>query len=133
MGNKATATFEVKGWVEKPYAEIEGGAKFTRASVTKTFHGDIEGEGTVEYLMFYPGDGTATFIGLERVAGCIGTRSGSFVLQHTGTDDGSTANITLSIVTGSGTGNLRGIEGQGTCIASRNDPGLPMTLDYDFS
>lgn len=133
MGTIAKATFEVKGWDEKPYSEVEGGAKFTRASVTKTFHGDIEGEGTLEYLMFYPGDGTATFIGLERVVGRMGARSGSFVLQHSGTDDGGTASITLSIVPGSGTGDLRGITGQGSSIASRNEPGFPMTLDYNLS
>ena len=71
---KAKATFEVKTWDEKPYSELTGGAKFTRANVTTTIHGDIEGEGTLEYLMFYPGDGTASFVGLEHVIGRIGDR-----------------------------------------------------------
>jgi hypothetical protein len=37
--------------------------------VTKSFSGDIEGEGTLEYLMAYREDGSASFVGLERVEG----------------------------------------------------------------
>ena len=131
MSTLATATFEVKTWDEKPYNEIDGGPKLTRASVTKSFRGDIEGEGTLEYLMFYPGDGSATFVGLERVAGRIGERSGSFVLQHSGTFEGGTAKVTLSVVPGSGAGDLRGLRGEGS-FSSAHQKQYPMTLDYDF-
>ena len=41
----------VNEWDEKPYNEIEGEPKLTRASVTQTYQGDIVGEGTVEYLI----------------------------------------------------------------------------------
>ncbi len=51
---------------------------------TKTYTGDIEGEGQVEYLMMYRSDGSATFVGLERVVGRIGGKTGTFVLQRTG-------------------------------------------------
>lgn len=51
MSAHATGTFEVKTWDEKLFDEFGGGGKLTRASVTKCFHGDIEGEGKVEYLM----------------------------------------------------------------------------------
>ena len=131
MSTLATATFEVKTWDEKPYNEIDGGPKLTRASVTKSFHGDIEGEGALEYLMFYPGDGSATFVGLERVVGRVGDRSGSFVLQHSGTFEGGTAKATWSVVPGSGTGDLRGLRGKGG-FASAHQQRYPITLDYDF-
>jgi len=129
---KAKATFEVKTWDEKPYSELTGWAKFTRANVTTTIHGDIEGEGTLEYLMFYPGDGTASFVGLEHVIGRIGDRSGSFTLQHTGTDDGSTTKSAYFVVPGSGTGDLRGLRGKGKSVLSRNKPQYAMPLTYDF-
>ena len=51
MTTQATATFEVKIWDEKPYNEIDAGPKLARASVTKSYQGDIQGEGTLEYLM----------------------------------------------------------------------------------
>ena len=98
MSIRATGTFEVKTWDEKPYEEIDGGAKLTRASVTQSFHGDIEGEGAVEYLMMYPDESSARFVGLQRVVGRIGSRSGSFVLQLGGTFEEGTAKATWSVV-----------------------------------
>lgn len=44
----------------EPYDQREGGTTLTRASVPVSHHGDIEGEGTLEYLMAYPGDDSAT-------------------------------------------------------------------------
>ncbi|MCK5488724.1 MAG: DUF3224 domain-containing protein, partial [Gemmatimonadetes bacterium] len=49
MSKRATATFEVASWDEQPFSEVDGGPRLTRATVTKSFHGDIEGEGTLEY------------------------------------------------------------------------------------
>lgn len=123
--------FRVTAWDEKPYDEIEGGAKLTRASITKSFSGDIEGEGKLEYLMVHRDDGSASFIGLERVVGRLGDRSGSFVLQHTGTFEGGTAKATWIVVPGSGAGGLRGLRGEGG-FASAHAESYSMTLDYDL-
>ena len=84
MTQTANARFAITSWDEKPYSEGSGLPKLTRATVKKTFTGDIEGEGQVDYLMMYRSDGTATFIGLERVSGKIGGKAGTFVLQRTG-------------------------------------------------
>src|SRR5438874_11684434 len=78
MKQTAKARFAIKSWDEKAYSEGQDLPKLTRASVTKTFTGDIEGEGQVEYLMMYRSDGSATFVGLERVTGRIGAKSGTF-------------------------------------------------------
>ena len=131
MTTHATATFKVKSWDENPYDEMEGGPKLTRASITKSFTGDIQGEGMLEYLMMYRDDGSASFIGLERITGPVGDRAGSFVLEHSGTSDGSTATATWTVVPGSGTGDLRGLRGQGG-FSSGHAESYPMTLDYDF-
>ncbi len=130
MGTRATGTFEIKNWDEKTYEEIGGGAKLTRASVKKSFQGDIEGEGRIEYLMAYREDGTASYVGLERIVGRLGGKSGSFVLQHVGTFEGGVAKTTFTIVPGSGTGELRGLKGEGR-FAVGHEPPFPMTLDYD--
>ena len=131
MSTHAAPIFRVKTWDEKPFSEVVDGPKLTRVSVTKSFSGDIEGEGTLEYLMAYREDGSASFIGLERVVGRIGDRSGSFVLQHTGTFEGGTAQATWVVVPGSGTGDLQGLRGAGG-FASAHAEEYPMTLDYDF-
>jgi Protein of unknown function (DUF3224) len=131
MSTHAIATFEMKSWDEKPYNETEGLPKLTRASVAKSFKGDIEGEGTLEYLMMYRTDGSASFIGLERLVGRLGGRAGSFVLQHSGTFEGGVAKATYFVVPGSGTGELHGLRGEGS-FASGHAQQYPITLDYDF-
>jgi hypothetical protein len=131
MSTHAKGTFEVQTWDEKPYDETNGDPKLTRASVTKSFRGDIEGEGTLEYLMVYTDDRSARFVGLERVVGRLGDRSGSFVLQHSGTFEGGVAKATWYVVPGSGTGELRGLRGGGG-FSSADAQHYPITLDYDF-
>jgi len=130
MTIRANATFEVKSWDEKPYNEVEGELKLTRASVAKQFHGDIEGESTLEYLMVYRADGSAAFVGMERVTGRVGGRSGSFVLQHSGTDDGKTTTDNWFVVPGSGTGGLSGLSGEGSFTSDHSEP-FRVTFDYE--
>jgi Protein of unknown function (DUF3224) len=132
MSTRASGSFKIEGWDEKPYTEIEGGRKLTQASVKQAFSGDIEGEGAVEWLMCYRPDQTADFVGLQRIAGRLGNRSGSFVLTQTaGTFDGKEARGELSVVPGSGTGELSGLSGTGEFRAPVG--GQPsITLDYDL-
>ena len=59
MHKHATATFGLESWDEKAYDEKEGMSKLSRVSSTKSYKGDIEGEGKLEYLMMYRADGTA--------------------------------------------------------------------------
>lgn len=132
MSTHATATFEMKSWDEKPYHEVEGEGKLTRASVGVAYQGDLEGEGTVEYLMVYAPDGQASFVGLERIVGRVAGKSGSFIIQHTGTDDGTAAKDSWFIVPGSATGDLRGLHGRGSYVAGRDMPRYPITFEYDF-
>jgi len=101
---KANARFAIKGWDERPYSESAGQPKLTRASVTKSYTGDISGDANVEYLMMYRSDGTATFVGLERVVGQIGGKSGSFVMQRTGVFEDGQAKESYAVVPGSATG-----------------------------
>jgi hypothetical protein len=127
----AKATFALNAWDEKPYNEMSGLPKLTRVSVVKAYQGDIKGEGKLEYLMMYRDDGSASFIGLERVVGSIEGRSGSFVLQHSGNFKDGVAMVTLLVVPGSGTGDLRGLRGSGEFAVGHQQP-YTMTLDCDF-
>lgn len=133
MSTRATGRFEMKSWDEQPYNEIDGELKLTRSSVANAFHGDIEGEGTLEYLMVYLDDDHAGFVGLERVVGRVGDRRGSFVLQHNGRYESGTATTAWSVVPGSGTGDLGGLRGEGGFVAHHGDQQIPFTLDYDLA
>jgi hypothetical protein len=126
---KATAEFAVASWNEETYQELEGEAKLTRASVTGTLTGDITGASETEWLMIYRQDGTANYVGLQRVAGSLGGKSGSFVVESNGAFDGGEAKGTWSVIAGSGTGDLAGLNGEGTFTSPLGEKAT-ISLDY---
>lgn len=131
MEQTANARFAITSWEEKPYSEGQGEPKLTRASVVKTLTGDIEGDSTAEYLMMYRADGSASFVGLERVVARIAGRSGTFVLQRVGVFEDGQAKESYSVVRDSATGELTGLEGEGSTSVGH---GLehPFSLTYDL-
>lgn len=131
MKQIASARFAIKNWEETTYGDGQDLPKLTRASVTKAFTGEIEGEGQVEYLMMYRSDGSAAFVGLERVIGRIGAKSGTFVLQRIGVFEGGQAKESYSVVPGSATGQLRGLRGEGSSAVGHGTE-HPFTLDYEL-
>ena len=132
MKQSASARFAIKSWDEKPYSEGENLPKLTRASVTKTYTGDIVGEGQVEYIMMYRSDGSATFVGLERVVGRIAGKSGSFVLQRTGVFEDGQAKESYSVIPGSASGELHGLLGDGISALDHGTD-YPFTLNYELA
>ena len=131
MKKTANAKFSIKSWDEKPYSEGKDLPKMTRASVAKTFTGDIDGEGHVEYVMMYRSDGTASFVGLERVTGRIAGRNGSFVLRRTGVFEDGQAKESYSVIADSGTGELRSLRGEGTSSLG-HAADYPFALNYEL-
>ena len=51
FGGDCECSVRDKKWHEEPYSKGPGHPRLTRASVTKTYTGDIKGEAQVEYLM----------------------------------------------------------------------------------
>ncbi len=112
MTTRATGTFEIDSWDEEPYDELEG-TKLARVRVAKTFHGDVEGTSTTDLLLAYGAEeGSAAYVGFERVVGSIHGRSGSFVLHHTATSSPEGRSATWSVVPDTGTGGLLGLRGE---------------------
>lgn len=73
-----------------------------------------------------------SYIGLQRIVGKIGERSGSFVLQETGVFDGQKIESELHIVEGSGTGDFVGITGNGTVTAPLGST-ASVQLRYEYN
>jgi hypothetical protein len=130
MSTFANATFSIESWDEKPVQEKKGQPKMTRVSAVVSYRGDIEGEGRVEYLMTYRADGSAVFVGMERIQGGLSGYRGSFVLQHAGSFESGTAKSAFNVIPGSGTGKLAGLRGHGEYAATDCD--TPLTLQYDI-
>jgi hypothetical protein len=128
---KATGRFEIRSMGEDAYREVEGEPRLTRANGTQRFSGDIEGEGSVEWLVCYLPDGAARFVGLQRVTGSIGDRAGSFVAEATADHDGKQSTGTWDVIAGSGTGELSGLTGGGTFEAAGGSE-ASFSLEYEL-
>jgi Protein of unknown function (DUF3224) len=126
---KATGSFQITSFHEDTYEDRGDAAKLTHAWGDQAFSGAIEGEGQVHWLMSYRPDGSATYVGLQRIKGSVGGRRGSLVIDASGEFDGAASYGKWSIIRGSGTGDLEGITGSGTFEA----PGGPTaTYDLDY-
>ena len=131
MSEHAEGTFEVTSWSEEPADGLEGTAKVTRATFGQRFSGGIEADTVADTVMTYREDGTADYLGYQRVLGRLGGRSGSFVLQSIGGFDGKVARADVTVVPGSGTGELAGLGGTGTVEVPMGTSGT-YTLDYEL-
>ena len=138
MGNeagyvvKATGTFTMKSWEEKPYAEIEGAPKIAHAYTTNTYTGEISGESTANYVIVYPEDTVGVFIGYEQIVGRIGDREGSFVVEGRGSWEGGTVTTEWTGIEGMAAGDLAGLTGTGSYVARHEIPETPVTLEYEL-
>jgi hypothetical protein len=127
---RAVAHFDLDTFDEDPPYHEEVGLRHTRARIEKTFHGDIEGHGSVEMLAARSADG-AGYVALERITGTVNGRAGGFSLLHIGTMAGADTWARWPVVPGSGTGALRTIHGDGRIDIDAAGHHT-FTLDYDL-
>ncbi len=127
----ASAVITVHKYEPSAYDEPADGPVLTRIHVQESFDGDIQGEGEVEFLQPGRADGSASFVGVERVSGKVGGREGTFLLQDAGTVQGSVVSGDWFVVPGSGTGQLAGLRGEGGFRANLGE-GAQVHLDYWF-
>lgn len=100
-----------------PQAPEEGVGDPTvgRLSLDKRFHGDLEGKSRGQMLAVQTEvQGSAGYVAMERVAGTLRGRAGTFALQHSGTMDRGAPTLSITVVPDSGTGELAGLAGSMT-------------------
>jgi Protein of unknown function (DUF3224) len=129
----ADFTFETAGWKEDLVTQLEGESKVTRVSTANVYAGDLEGKSEIDYLLYYLSAGTCSYTGFERVTGKLGGRAGSFVLRHEGLYADGEASSRWSVVAGSATGDLRGLQGSGAVAGKHGVKTAVATLDYEFA
>ena len=126
----ARASFTIDSWDQAAWPDAGAGPPLARATVKKTFAGDLEGTSIVELLMSGSGkEETAGYVGLERITGRLDGRSGTFDLQHSAQLGGPDPRSTWLVVPGSGTGELAGISGE---ARYEHTTGAQFTLAYDL-
>jgi hypothetical protein len=101
----ASGTFEVK-------LTPQESANIGRMSIDKQFHADLEATSKGEMLSAMTDvKGSAGYVAIERVTGTLHGKSGSFVLQHSGTMTRGEPQLSVTVVPDSGTGELTGLAG----------------------
>ena len=111
MSAHASGLFEVK-LSPQALGDTHADPSLGRMLIDKTFSGDLVGTGKGEMLMAGTAiKGSAGYVAIERVTGALGGRSGSFVLQHTGTMNRGAPQLSVTVVPDSGTGQLTGLAG----------------------
>jgi Protein of unknown function (DUF3224) len=128
---RAAGRIAVTSYEPTVFDELPGGPALSDIRVAETFSGEIEGDGVVHFVQAARADGSASFVGIERVRGSIHGKKGSFLLQDHGTLVGKQVKGEWFVVPGSGTGELQGLRGEGGFEAELGQHAT-IWLDYDF-
>jgi len=87
--------------------------KLKRMSIDKQISGDLTATTVGQMLSATTSiDGSAGYVAIERVAGVLDGKRGTFVLQHTGTMNRGAPSLAVTVVPDSGTEELVGLEGE---------------------
>ena len=96
----------------EPQAPAHADSGLGRMALNKHYSGDLDAHGLGEMLAFRSTvGGSAGYVAMEHVAGTLHGRSGSFVLQHSGSMDRGTPTLVVNVVPDSGTDELLGLTG----------------------
>ena len=116
MNLHAQGQFEVKLTPQAP-DERSDAVSIGRLLIEKQFQGDLKATSHGQMLAFRSEvQGSAGYVAMECVNGTLQDRTGSFVLQHSGTMWGGAQRLTISVVPDSGTGELGGLSGEMTIV-----------------
>jgi hypothetical protein len=116
VSQQASGTFDVKVVPQGTPDRVEG-STLARMSIDKQYHGGLEATAKGEMLTAGTDvQGSAGYVAIERVTGTLDGRTGSFVLQHSGTLTRGAPALNITVVPDSGTGKLVGITGRLTVI-----------------
>jgi hypothetical protein len=108
----ATGKFDIQ---RTPIADDAGEPTLARFRLDKRFHGALDATSKGEMLaMGNPQSGSAGYVAMERVAGTLDGRRGTFGLQHHGTMDRGGMSLVVIVVPGSGTDELVDLGGSMT-------------------
>ena len=128
---RASAVITVHKYEPAAYDEPAEGPALARIHVEESFSGDISGDGVVEFLQAARSDGSASFVGIERVTGTVAGRNGTFLLQDAGTVQDNIVSGDWFVIPESGTGKLAGLRCTGGFRANLGE-GAQVHLDYWF-
>jgi len=128
---KFTSTFEIKGWDVSEADGVDELADVGRATIRKSFTGELEGSSVGYGLLLQTPEQTGGYVVIERVAANADGREGTFVIMHYGVRDADGGGPWHGdVVPGTGTGGFAGVTG--TFSIKHDDSGAEFTFDLEF-
>ena len=129
MSTRAIGNFEVK-LHPQPFSDPADDASLGRLSIDKQFSGDLKATSKGEMLSAATATkGSAGYVAIERVSGTLHGRTGTFVLQHSGTMNRGEPQLSVTVVPDSGTAQLTGLTGRMAIIID----GGKHSYDFDYT
>jgi hypothetical protein len=123
-----TGPFDVK---VTPQDDKSEDPLLNRMTLDKHYHGDLEGTGKGQMLTAGTSvKGSGAYVAIEKVTGTLKGRTGTFILQHSGTMTQNTPQLTITVVPDSGTGQLAGLSGKMTIIIA---PDGKHSYDFEYA
>jgi hypothetical protein len=128
---RASGPFEVTLAPRAP-AWSGDAAPLARMSIEKQFTGELSATSQGEMLSASTAvKGSAGYVAMEKVTGTLHGRTGTFMLQHTGTMNRGTPSLSITVVPDSGTGALSGLTGSMQIVI--DDKRHSYIFDYSFA
>ncbi len=121
----ANGTFEVNLTPQED-ADFHAG----RMLIRKTYIGDMNGSGTGQMIGKRTETGAAVYFAIEEFSGSVGGKSGAFTLVHQGRMDTKSQSLEITILEGSGSGELQNISG--SMLIIQDEHGHKYELTYEL-
>ncbi len=130
MNHRIQGPFDVK-LAPQQVDDAAEAAVVGRMRFDKRFHGDLDATGLGVMLFNHsPVEGSGAYVAIEKVTGTLAGRDGSFVFQHNCHMDAGAQQQSITVVPGSGTGELAGLSGT---LRIRIEEGGAHFYDFEYS
>ena len=127
---QAKGEFEVTRDME-PALALGDGVEAMHVRFEKKFSGPLQASSVVHMLAAVTAvEASAAYVAIERIAGSLEGRDGSFLAVHKGIMTRGVPSLSLTVVPDSGTGELAGLSG--SMAIDIVDGHHHYTFDYDF-
>ena len=97
--------------------------------VTKRYLGDMSGAGIGQMISKRTENGAAVYYAIEEFSGSVNGRSGGFTLVHRGYMSSETQSLEVTVLEGSGSGDLRNISGSMLIVQDENGHRYELTFE----
>jgi len=124
--SRVTGAFDVKVIPQEDKTD----PAIARFVLDKQFHGDLDATSKGEMLAAGGAKGTGGYVAIEIVTGKLGGRTGTFALQHSGSMIDNAFTLIITVVPGSGTGELSGLTGKMNIIIAADGK---HSYDFDYT